>query len=179
MILSQCEETVWHRRSSAGDVAEPRHHGGEIVASVETVFEFGEVAGHMVVADGRVRASDGAFDVPEGSVGPLERGRQGGPAARSRDDRLMDAPGFADAGETAQAVTDDGAGGIEIALCQGHDFGTAETLYPAQLQADWLPFRRGFAPSPHRRLARRTTAPPSPRPPAAQISVRPPHSSPP
>ena len=68
----------------------------------------------MLVTDGTVSASDGAFDVPEGSVDPLERGRQGGPAARSCDDRLMDAPGFADAGETAQAVTD----GIEIALCK-------------------------------------------------------------
>src|SRR5260370_6611236 len=144
MILSQVEEMVWHRRSSDGDLAEPRHHGGEIVASVETVFEFGEVAGHMLVTDGTVSASNGAFDVPGGSVDPLERGRQGGLAARSCDDRLMDARGFADAGETAQAVTDDGAGGIEIALCQGHDFGTAETLYPAQLQADWLPLRRGF-----------------------------------
>src|SRR5260370_41497795 len=119
MILSQCEETVWHRRSSAGDVAEPRHHGGEIVASVETVFEFGEVAGHMLVTDGTVRASNGAFDVPEGSVDPVERGRQGGLAARSCDDRLMDAPGFADAGETAQAVADDRAAGVAVAPFHG------------------------------------------------------------
>src|SRR5467141_2691812 len=158
MILSQFEEAIWHGRSSDGDVAEPRHHGGEIVASVETVFEFGGVAGHMLVTDGTVSASNGAFDVPEGSVEPLERGRQGGVAAGSCDDRLMGAPGFADAGETAQAVTDDGAGGIEIALCQGHDFGTAETLYPAQLQADWLPLRRGFDRSHDRRLAGRTAA---------------------
>ena len=171
MILSQFEETVWHGRSSDGDVAEPRHHGGEIVASVETVFEFGEVAGHMLVTDGTVSASNGAFDVPEGSVDPLERGRQGGLAARSCDDRLMDAPGFADAGETAQAVTDDGAGGIEIALCQGHDFGTAETLYPAQLQADWLPLRRGFDRSHNRRLAGRTTATLATVPLAAEIGV--------
>src|SRR5260370_32723983 len=63
--------------SSDGDVAEPRHHGGEIVAPVETVFEFGEVAGHMLVTDGTVSASDGAFDVSEGSVDPLKGGRQG------------------------------------------------------------------------------------------------------
>src|SRR6266853_1492819 len=131
MILSQFEETVWHGRSSDGDVAEPRHHGGEIVASVETVFEFGEVAGHMLVTDGTVSASDGAFGVPEGSVDPLERGRQDGPAARSCDDRLMDARGVADAGETAQAVTDDGAGGIEIARRQGRDLRAAEALHPA------------------------------------------------
>src|SRR5258708_3499632 len=178
MILSQFEETVWHGRSSDGDVAEPRHHGGEIGASVETVFEFGEVAGHMLVTDGTVSASNGAFDVPEGSVDPLERGRQGGLAARSCDDRLMDAPGFADAGETAQAVTDDGAGGIEIALCQGHDFGTAETLYPAQLQADWLPLRRGFDRSHNRHLAARTTATLATVPLAARLGAAHPHPSP-
>src|SRR5713226_1806887 len=171
MTLSQFEQAIWHGRSSDGDVDEPRHHGGEIVASVETEFEFGEVAVHMLVTDGTVSASDGAFDVPEGSVDPLERGRQGGPAARSCDDRLMDAPGFADAGETAQAVTDDGAGGIEIALFQGHDFGTAETLYPAQLQADWLPLRRGFDRSHNRRLAGRTTATLATVPLAAEIGV--------
>src|ERR1700730_10860713 len=112
MMLSQFEAAVWHGRSSDGDVGEPRHHGGEIVASVETVFEFGEVAGHMLVTDGTVSASNGAFDVPEGGVDPFERGRQGGLAAGSSDDWLMDAASVADAGETAQAVTDDGAGGI-------------------------------------------------------------------
>src|SRR5260370_4948152 len=169
MILSQFEEAIGHGWSSEGDVAEPRHHGGEIVAPVETVFEFGEVAGHMLVTDGTVSASDGAFDVSEGSVDPLKGGRQGGLAARSGDDRLMDAPGFADAGETAQAVTDDGAGGLEIALCQGHDFGTAETLYPAQLQADWLTLRCGFDRSHDRRLAGRPAATLATVPLAAEI----------
>jgi len=125
----------------------------------------------MLVTDGTVSASDGAFDVPEGSVDPLERGRQGSLAARSCDHRLMDAPGFADAGETAQTVTDDGAGGIEIALGQGHDFGTAETLYPAQLQAIWLALRRGFDRSHNRRLAGRTAATLATVPLAAEIGV--------
>src|SRR6516164_9571356 len=87
------------------------------------------------------------------------------------DNRLMDAPGFADAGETAQTVTDDGAGGIEIALGQGHDFGTAESLYPAQLQADWLPLRRCFDRSHNRRLAGRTAATLATVPLAAEIGV--------
>jgi hypothetical protein len=43
----------------------------------------------MLVTDGTVSASDGAFDVPEGSVDPLERGRQGGLAASSCDNRLF------------------------------------------------------------------------------------------
>src|SRR5262252_8505306 len=75
MILSQSEKAIGHWWSSEGDVAEPRHHGGEIVAPVEPVFEFGEVAGHMLVMDGTVGASDGAFDVSEGGIHPLERGR--------------------------------------------------------------------------------------------------------
>ena len=55
------------------------------------MFEFGEVAGYMLVPDGTVSASDGTFDVSEGSVDPLERGGQSDLAARSSDDRLMDA----------------------------------------------------------------------------------------
>ena len=72
MSLSQFEEAVWHRRRSNCDVAEPRHHSGEIVSLVEPVFKFGEVAGYMLVADGAVSPSDGAFDVAEGGVDPLE-----------------------------------------------------------------------------------------------------------
>src|SRR5712692_6927024 len=171
MMLSQFEEAVWHGRSSDGDVAEPRHHGGEIVAPVEAVFEFGEVAGHMLVTDGPVSASDGALDVAEDGIDPLERGGQGGLAAGSGDDRLMDAPGVADTRETAQAVTDDGAGGIEIARRQGGDFGTAKTLHPAQLQADWLALRRGFDRRHDRRLAGRTAATLAAVPLAAEIGV--------
>src|SRR5216683_598347 len=171
MILSQFEEAVWHGRSSDGDVAEAWHHGGEIVAPVEAVFEFGEVAGHMLVTDGPVSAGDGALDVAEGGINPLERGGQGGLAARSGDDRPMDAPGVADPCETAQAVTDNGAGGIEIARRQGHDFGTAKTLHPAQLQADWLALRRGFDRGHDRRLARRTAATLAAVPLAAEIGV--------
>src|SRR5215471_16112393 len=115
MILSQFKEVIWHWRSSDGDVAEPWHHSGEIVSSVETIFEFGEVARYMLVPDGTVSAGDGAFDVSEGRVDPLERGGQSDLAARSSDERLMDAPGVADTRETAQTVTDDSASGIEIA----------------------------------------------------------------
>ena len=128
MILSQFEEAVWHRRGSDCDMAEAWHHGGEIVSAVEAVLEFGEVAGYMLVADGAVSASDGALDVAEGGVDPLEGRVQGGLATGSSDDRLVDAAGVADPSEAVQAVTDNGAGGMEIALRQARDFGTAETL---------------------------------------------------
>src|SRR5713101_1989147 len=52
--------------------------------------------------------------------------------------QTSDAPGVADPCETAQAVTDNGAGGIEIARRQGGDLGAAEAHDPAQLQAAWL-----------------------------------------
>src|SRR6201995_2521976 len=78
MILSQFEEAIWHRRGSDCDIAEAWHDGGQIVSAVEAVLEFGEVAGHMLVAGGAVSASDGALDVAEGGVDPLEVRVQGG-----------------------------------------------------------------------------------------------------
>src|SRR6516225_7080158 len=144
------------------------HHSGEIVSSVETIFEFGEVARYMLVPDGTVSAGDGAFDVSEGRVDPLERGGQSDLAARSSDDRLMDAPGVA---ETAQTVTDDSASGIEIALRQGSDLRAAETRHAAQFQTDWLALWCGFDRSHDRRLARRTAATLAAVPLAAEIGV--------
>ena len=85
----------------------------------------------MLVMDGTVGASDGAFDVSEGGIDPLERGRQGSAAARLGDDWLMDAAGFADAGETVQPVSDNSAGGLEIVPRQGGDLGAAEAFHPA------------------------------------------------
>src|SRR5712672_3063842 len=85
MILSQFEEAVWHRRGSDCDIAEACYHGGEIVSAVEAVLEFGGVAGYMLVADGAVSASDGALDVPEGGVDPLESRVQGGLATGSSE----------------------------------------------------------------------------------------------
>src|ERR1700730_12502808 len=159
MILSQFEEAVWHRWGSDCDIAEAWHHGGEIVSAGEAGLEIGEGSGVHAVADGAVSASDGALDVAEGGVDPLESRVQGGLATGSSDDRLVDAAGVADPSEAVQAVTDNGAGGMEIALRQGRDFGTAETLYAAQLQADWLALLCGLARRQHRLLARRPAAP--------------------
>src|SRR6201984_1587924 len=159
MMLSQSEEAVWHWRGSGCEIAEAWHHGGEVVSAVEAILEFGEVAGYMLVADGAVSASDGALDVAEGGVDPLEGRVQGCLATGSSDDRPVDAAGVADPSEAVQAVTDKGSGGTEIALRQGRDFGPAETLHAAQLQADWLALRCGFDRRHDRRLASRTAAP--------------------
>src|ERR1700747_2360657 len=159
MILSQFEEALWHRRGSDCDIAEAWDHGGEIVSAVEAVLEFGEVAGCMLVADGAVSASDGALDVAEGGVDPFVGRVQGSLRTGSSDHRLVDAAGVADPSEAAQAGTDNGASGMEIALRQGRDFATAETLHGCKLQADCLAFCGGFARRHDRRLARRTAAP--------------------
>src|SRR5207302_5904985 len=100
-----------------------------------------------------------ALDVAEGGVDPLEGRVQSGLATGSSDDRLVDTAGVADPSEAVQAVTDNGAGGLEIALRQARDFGTAETLHAAQLQADWLALWGGFDRPHDRRLSRRTAAP--------------------
>src|SRR3981081_2194968 len=113
----------------------------------------------MLVADGAVSASDGALDVAEGGVDPLEGRVQGGLATGSSDHRLVDAAGVADPSEAVQAVTDNGAGGLEIAPRQGRDFGTAETLHAAQLQSDRFALWCGFDRRHDRRLARRAAAP--------------------
>src|SRR3974377_746970 len=134
MILSQFEEAVWHRRGWECDVAEAWHHGCEIVSAVKAVLEFGEVAGYMLIADGAVSASDGALDVAEGGVDPLEGRVQGGLATRSSDDRLVDAAGVADPSEAVQAVTDNGAGGMENAVRPGRGFGGGENAHAAALQ---------------------------------------------
>src|ERR1700739_1647784 len=104
MILSQFEEAVWHRWGSDCDVAEAWHHGGEIVSAVEAVLEFGEIAGYMPVADIAVRTSDGALDVAEGGVDPLESRVQGGLATGSSDDRLGDTAGGSAPREPGRAV---------------------------------------------------------------------------
>src|SRR5512132_3261301 len=48
MSLSQFEEAVGHWRGSDGGPAEAGHHGGEIVAAIEAVGEFGQVAGNVL-----------------------------------------------------------------------------------------------------------------------------------
>src|SRR5512147_2882386 len=116
MRLSQFEEPVRHWRGSDGGPAEAGHHGGEIVAPIEAVRELGQIAGDVLVADRPIGTDDRRLDVAERGVDPLEGGRQHCLAAGSGVDRLMRAAGVGDAAEAAEAVADDGAGGIEAAL---------------------------------------------------------------
>src|SRR5512134_3786932 len=112
MNLSQFEEAVGHWRGSDGGPAEAGHHGGEIVAPVEAVFELDQVAGDVFLADCPVGGGDGGLDVAERGVDPPAGGRQD-LAAGSGVDRLMGTAGISDAAEAGQAVTDDVAAEIE------------------------------------------------------------------
>jgi hypothetical protein len=55
-----------------GGPSEAVDHGGQIVSSVEAVFEFGEAAWDMLAVDGAVGPCDGGLDVAERGVGPFE-----------------------------------------------------------------------------------------------------------
>src|SRR5512134_4150570 len=126
MRLSQFEDV---------DPAEAWHHGGEIVAPIEAVLELGQVARDVLLADRPVGGGNGGLDVAKRGVDPLEGGCEHRLAAGSGVDRLMRAAGVGDAAEAAEAVADDGAGGIEAAPGQLFDLLAAEALDPAQLQA--------------------------------------------
>ena len=72
MNFSQFQEPIEHRDGSDGGPSEARDHGGQIVSSVEAVFEFGEVARNMLAVDGTVGPCDGGLDVAERGVDPFE-----------------------------------------------------------------------------------------------------------
>src|SRR5512132_4097653 len=99
MKLSQFEETVRHGRGAHSSPAEPGEHGGQIVAAVEAVLEFGQIARDVLVADRPIGADDRRLDVAGSGVDPLEGRREDGFAARAGADRLVGAAGSGDAAE--------------------------------------------------------------------------------
>src|SRR5512133_3606688 len=153
MSLSQFEEAVRHWWGADGGPAESGHHGGEIVAPIEAVREFGQVARDVFLADGPVGGGDGGLDVAERRVDPLEGGCQYRLAAGPGADRLMRASRIRDTAEASEAIADDGAGGIEAAPGQLFHLLAPEAVDPAQLQAHRLADGRGLHGDNDRRLA--------------------------
>ena len=158
MSLSQFEEAVGHWRGADGGPAETGHHGGEIVAPIEAVGEFGQVARDVFLADGPVGGGDGGLDVAERGVDPLEGGCPHRRAAGAGADRLMRASRIGDTAEASEAIADDGAGGIEAAPGQLFHLLAPEAVDPAQLQAHRLALGRGLHGDNDRRLAGRAAA---------------------
>ena len=86
-----------HRWCADGSVGEPREHSREVVATIESVLELGEVARGMATVQMPVGADQGRLHVAEHRVDPLEcRVRRSG------------APAAADRGGMRTAVTDHG-----------------------------------------------------------------------
>ena len=77
-----------------GGPAETGDHGGQIVAAVEAVLELGEIARHVLVADGVEGAGQTGLKVAEQGVGPLEGGGPDRLLAGTRDDRPMATAGI-------------------------------------------------------------------------------------
>ena len=87
--------------------AEAGQHGGEIVAPIEAVLELRQVAGDVLLTDGPVGGGDGRRG------DPLEGG--GSTALRRNPVKDRMPSRIRDTAEAAEAVADDGAGGIEAA----------------------------------------------------------------
>ena len=171
MNLSQFEKTIRHGRGSDAGPGEAGDHGREIVAPVEAVFELGEVARHVLGADGPVGSGDGGLDVAESGIDPFEGG--GFRRSRSRagfDDRVV-ASSARDGGKAGEAVADDGAGGIEALPREGRDGGAAKAGDAPKLQADGLAFRRGLDRGHKRRFAGRAASALAARAFAADVGV--------
>ena len=74
MSLSQFEEAVGHWRGADGGPTETRRHGGEIVASIEAVGEFGQVAGDVLLAGGPLGGGEAVLMLPSAVLTHLKAG---------------------------------------------------------------------------------------------------------
>src|ERR1700677_4167111 len=145
MDFGQLEQPVGHRWGSHGRPREPRHHGGKIVSSVETILELGQITRHVLLFDRAVGSNDGGLDIAQRRVDPSERrGACRGRTGAGLDD-LMRTPGVGDSGETGQTVADDLAPRIKAAFCKIRQGVIAEAGNPTQLQAYRLAPGRGLA----------------------------------
>ena len=90
----------------------------EIEAAVEAIRDPAKVAlGVLSEIEAVVSPAAAGLEIAENGVDPLEYGQLIG-FARPDDGRLVDAADVGDAGETGQAVGDDGAGRGEVRPAQ-------------------------------------------------------------
>ena len=87
-MLSQLQEPVRHGLRADCGPAEAWEHGRQIVTTAEAVFELGEQAWRMLLADLAGGAGDRALDVAEHRAHPLEGAIEHVPPASS-DDALV------------------------------------------------------------------------------------------
>ena len=114
--ISQLEQPVGHGCGTDTGPEKPWHHGGKIVSPVEAIFEFREIARHMLLVDRSISSNDGGFDIPKCRIDPFEARDTGRRSARTGLDDLVGTPGLGYGAETHQAIADDRAGWIEAAF---------------------------------------------------------------
>src|SRR5215831_18077561 len=113
--LSQFQQPVRHWSCSDTGPTKAWHHSGEVVSTIESVLELGEVTWDVLAVDEPVGSYDRSLDVSERGVDPLERwcARGGRPAARLNG--LVGASGIGYAAEAGQAIADHLTRSIEYA----------------------------------------------------------------
>src|SRR5208337_3343231 len=169
--VGRLEQPVGHGRRSNASPGEAGHHRGEIVSPVEAVFEFSEVARHVLLIDRPVGSNNSGFDIPQCCIDPFEGGGTSGGSARAGLDDLMRTPRVGDGSETGQAITDDLALRIKPPLGEGRKRVIAEAGDPTQLQAHRFALGRGFDGGDERRLAGSTATSLATRAFAAEVGV--------
>jgi hypothetical protein len=131
-----------------------RDHRGKIVSAVEAIFEFGEVARHMLCVDGAIGSNDCSFDVAERCLDPLERRRSSRIGSTTCQDDLMGTTSIGHAGETPQAITGYGTVGCLAGFDRRGARMAAKTSDPPQLRTHRIALDRGFDRGDERRIAR-------------------------
>src|SRR5260370_34929642 len=144
MNFSQLQEAVGHGGRAHAWPYEVRDHRGKIVSAIEAIFEFGEVARHMLGVDGAIGSNDCGFDVSERWVDPLEGRRSSRIGSTTCRDDLMGTTSIGHAGETPQAITDYGTVGCQAGFGKRGDRMPAETADPPQLPTHRLSLGPGF-----------------------------------
>ena len=92
---------------SVGDPPKKLDDGGKIVSAVEEIFEFREIARHMLFAHGSICSNQSGLYVAEDDVDPFEGGRLCGFRATASLDDGVGTPGFGDSEETSQSIGSD------------------------------------------------------------------------
>ena len=138
---------------------------------VEAPFELGEVADHVLLANGAVGAEKRALDVAEHGVHPLEGGMARGPATRPGRDRHMHAAGISDAAEAREAICHHGRARRDDALREAPDTLAFEACDAAELDAPRPSFLIRLNGHDNRLLAGAATAALSAAALAAQVGI--------
>ena len=164
------EKLLGDRRRSNRGPGEARNHARQVVASVEPVFEFAEVALRVLPLHGMVGAPKRRLDVADDGVKPDEfLDEHGGPPAAG-DDGDMQAAGRRDSSEARQAVAVDPASRRDVPAAPALDRLQPEAGHRPELDLVRQPLPGRLQPRDEGSLARRS-APSLAFPELAQLDV--------